>query len=94
MNINESLQAERGQGQRGERRERGRNTETMTGTSKVKEEKLRREQFALTRENKNHTESCPLPLSGFPGHLTMDHNQCLYKNSPPIGIHLLGESDI
>ena len=34
-------------------RARGRNTETMTGTSKVKE-KLRREQFALTREKKSH----------------------------------------
>ena len=32
-------------------RARGRNTETMTGTSKVIE-KLRREQFALTREKK------------------------------------------
>ena len=35
-------------------RGRGRNTETMTGTSKVKEEKLRREQFAVTREKKSH----------------------------------------
>ena len=45
-------------------RARGRNTETMTGTSKVIE-KLRREQFALTREKKSHripsTFSCRLP---------------------------------
>ena len=69
------------------KRARGRNTETVTGTSKVKEEKLRREQFALPREKKSHR---ILPPSSFrlPG---ASHflNVCI--NSLPIRIYLLGE---
>lgn len=89
MNINESLQAEREREkrERKKKRARGRNTETMTGTSKVKEEKLRRKQFALTREKKITQNPAPF-LFRLPGasHLL---NVCI--NSPLIRIHLLGE---
>lgn len=64
MNINESLQAERGEGQREREEEKGKRKEHRNNDRdfQVKEEKLK-EGSCINRE-KNHTES-PLPLLGF-----------------------------